>query len=73
MIQSIKHSLEKYENIELYFDNDPAGDRAVEIISDALQNVRDCRALYSNFKDLNEYLVKKTEEVQKQYKSAFKR
>ncbi len=73
MIQSIKHSLEKYENIELYFDNDPAGDRAVEIISDALQNVRDCLTLYSNFKDLNEYLVKKTEEVQKQYKSAFKR
>ncbi|MPT32173.1 MAG: DNA primase [Chryseobacterium sp.] len=73
MIQNIKNSLEKYENIELYFDNDQAGNRAVEIISDGLQNVKDCRALYSNFKDLNEYLSKKTEEVQKQYKSAFKR
>ncbi|AZA88687.1 DNA primase [Chryseobacterium shandongense] len=73
MIQNIKNSLEKYENIELYFDNDQAGNRAVESISDVLQNVKDCRALYSNFKDLNEYLSKKTEEVQKQYKSAFKR
>lgn len=73
MIHNIKNSLEKYENIELYFDNDQAGNRAIDIISDVLHNVKDCRALYSNFKDLNEYLSKKTEEVQKQYKSAFKR
>ncbi|MEA1848169.1 toprim domain-containing protein [Chryseobacterium sp. MHB01] len=73
MIQNIKNSLEQYINIELYFDNDQAGNRALEIVSDGLQNVKDCRALYYNFKDLNEYLSKKTEEVQKQYKSAFKR
>ncbi|UQB69927.1 toprim domain-containing protein [Epilithonimonas zeae] len=73
MIQNIKNSLEKYENIELYFDNDQAGNRAVEIIRNETKRIEDCRVLYSDFKDLNEYLTKKTEEVQKQYKSAFKR
>ena len=73
MIQNIKNSLEQYINIELYFDNDEAGNRAVEIIRNETKKIEDCRVLYSDFKDLNEYLSKKTEEVQKQYKSAFKR
>ncbi|UZT99399.1 toprim domain-containing protein [Chryseobacterium fluminis] len=73
MIQNVKNSLGKYEKVELYCDNDEAGNRAVEIICNETKKIEDCRVLYSDFKDLNEYLSKKTEEVQKQYKSAFKR
>ncbi|WP_051585104.1 toprim domain-containing protein [Chryseobacterium sp. UNC8MFCol] len=73
MIQNVKNSLGKYDKVELYFDNDEAGNRAVEIIRNETKKIEDCRVLYSDFKDLNEYLSKKTEEVQKQYKSAFKR
>ncbi|RTZ49988.1 hypothetical protein EJ377_07740 [Chryseobacterium arthrosphaerae] len=32
MISKIKNLIENYENIELYFDNDEAGNRAVEMI-----------------------------------------
>ena len=73
MIHNIKNSLGKYEKVELYFDNDEAGNRAVEIISNEIQNARDCRFLYSDFKDLNEYLNQQTSEVENQSKPRFKR
>lgn len=73
MISSIKNSLGNYEKVELYFDNDEAGNRAVEIISNETKNVEDCRVLYLNFKDLNEYLNQQTNEVQNQFKPRFKR
>ncbi|WP_312899990.1 toprim domain-containing protein [Chryseobacterium taichungense] len=57
MISNIKNSLKDYENIELYFDNDEAGNRAVEMIKSENENVEDCRGLYSGFKDLNDWLV----------------
>lgn len=54
------HKLEKYLQkgslLNLYLDNDSAGDKA----SDRLMNkyeARDMRYLYANFKDLNEYLM----------------
>ena len=56
MIHKIKNSLESYENIELYFDNDEAGNRAVEIIKKEKNEAEDCRVLYSDFKDLNDWL-----------------
>ena len=59
MISNIKNSLENYENIELYFDNDDAGNRAVEMIKNENKNAEDCRVLYSDFKDLNDWLVHK--------------
>ena len=73
MIHNIKNSLGKYEKVELYFDNDEAGNRAVEIISSEIQNAKDCRVLYSDFKDLNEYLNQQTSEVENQSKPRFKR
>lgn len=73
MISAIKNSLENYENIELYFDNDEAGNRAVEMLKNEVKNVEDGRILYKDFKDLNEYLTRKTNEVQQQYKPRFKR
>jgi DNA primase len=73
MIHNIKNSLGKYEKVELYFDNDEAGNRAVEIICSEIQNAKDCRVLYSDFKDLNEYLNQQSNEVQNQFKPRFKR
>ena len=73
MIHNIKNSLGNYENIELYFDNDEAGNRAVKMLKNELENIEDCRVLYSDLKDLNEYLTQQTNEVQKQYKPRFKR
>ena len=57
MINKIKKSLENYEKIDLYFDNDEAGNRAVEIIKNENNEAEDCRVLYSDFKDLNDWLV----------------
>ncbi|MDN5477742.1 MAG: toprim domain-containing protein [Chryseobacterium sp.] len=59
MISKIKKSLDNYENIELYFDNDEAGNRAVEMIKNETQNAEDCRELYSGFKDFNDWLIHK--------------
>ena len=70
MIHKIKNSLENYKNIELYFDHDEAGTRAVEIIKNDLKNAEDCRVLYSGFKDLNDWLIQNnpTEERQVKYR-----
>jgi DNA primase len=70
MIHKVKNSLENYKHIELYFDNDEAGTRAVEMIKNDLKNAEDCRILYSSFKDLNDWLIQKnpTEERQVKYR-----
>ena len=57
IIHKVKNSLENYEKIDLYFDNDEAGNRAVEIIKSEKNKAEDGRVLYSNFKDLNEWLI----------------
>lgn len=68
MIHNIKNSIEKYGKVELYFDNDEAGNRAVEMIKNETQNAEDCRVLYSNFKDLNDWLVNKNPTPERQIK-----
>lgn len=68
MIHKIKSSLGNYENIELYFDNDEAGNRAVEMIKNENEIIEDCRALYSDFKDLNDWLVHKNTTNERQVK-----
>lgn len=68
MISKIKKSLDSYENIELYFDNDEAGNRAVEIIRNENQNTEDCRVLYSGFKDLNDWMIHKNPSPERQMK-----
>ena len=70
MTLKIKNSLGNYKNIELYFDNDEAGPRAVEMIKIEMDNVEDCRVLYSGFKDLNDWLIQNnpTEERQVKYR-----
>ncbi|WP_262697351.1 toprim domain-containing protein [Chryseobacterium sp. G0162] len=66
MIHNIKNSLGNYENIELYLDNDEAGNRAVEILKSENKNVEDCRILYSGFKDLNDWLIHKNPSNERQ-------
>jgi len=66
MIHNLKNSLGKYEKVELYLDNDEAGNRAVEIISSEIQNAKDCRVLYSDFKDFNDWLIHKNPSNERQ-------
>ena len=68
MIHKIKNSLGNYKNIELYFDNDEAGTRAVEIIKSDLKSAQDCRVLYSSFKDLNDWLIQNNPTEERQVK-----
>ncbi|KUJ51837.1 toprim domain-containing protein [Chryseobacterium sp. JAH] len=68
MISNIKKSLDHYENIELYFDNDVSGNRAVEMIKNESKNAEDCRVLYSDFKDLNEWLINKNTGIKVAYR-----
>ena len=57
MSPKIKNLIQNYQKVELYFDNDNAGNRAVEMIKNAGENIEDCRILYKNHKDLNEFLM----------------
>ncbi len=57
MISKIKNSLENYKKIELYFDNDEAGNIAVETLKKEFENVEDDRILYKDFKDLNDWVM----------------
>jgi len=68
MISNIKKSLDNYENIELYFDNDEAGNRAVEMIKNENKNAEDYRVLYSDFKDLNDWMIYKNPSPERQIK-----
>jgi 5S rRNA maturation endonuclease (ribonuclease M5) len=60
MISKIKNLLKNYKKIELYFDNDEAGNRAVETLKKEFENVEDDRILYKDFKDLNEWAMSST-------------
>ena len=68
MIAKIKNTIKNYENIELYFDNDEAGNRAVEMIKSENENAEDCRILYSDFKDLNDWLIQENPSNERQLK-----
>lgn len=68
MIAKIKNTIKNYENIELYFDNDEAGNRAVKMIKSENENAEDCRILYSDFKDLNDWLIHENPSNERQLK-----
>ncbi len=50
-------SLHPYPMIECFLDNDEAGDRATKQLIDAGLPVKDMRACYAPYKDINEYLI----------------
>lgn len=50
--------LQNYKHVSLFLDNDEAGDKATKSIINSLSvDVIDCRNLYENYKDLNDYLI----------------
>lgn len=57
MSKRIGSYLSKYEKVELYFDNDGAGNYATEEMKSQHSNVYDNRLLYQNHNDLNEFLI----------------
>lgn len=57
MVSKIQNSVENYRKIELYLDNDRAGNLATQQLMTFSENIKDERLLYQNHKDLNEYLV----------------
>ncbi|NJO01441.1 MAG: toprim domain-containing protein [Bacteroidia bacterium] len=52
-----KASLESWKRVNLFLDNDPAGDQATERIIRAHGNARDYRHIYQGHKDFNEFWV----------------
>lgn len=52
-------TLHPYTMIESLLDNDEAGDRATKQLFDAGLPVKDMRACYTPYKDVNEYLVQR--------------
>ena len=49
--------LMNYSWVEIYLDNDNAGNKYTELIMKQCKTALDCRALFEGFKDLNECLV----------------
>ena len=68
MINKIKNEIKNYQSIELYFDNDEGGNRAVELIRNENSDVEDCRVLYSDFNDLNDWVIHKNPLIERQIK-----
>lgn len=57
MVNKASELLQNYNSVELYLDNDRSGDGAIEQLSKIFPEAEDCRLLYKNSKDLNEFLV----------------
>lgn len=57
LINRCDEILSNYEEIELYFDNDAAGNLYTKSTQEKFKNVKNCSAFYKDFKDLNEWLV----------------
>lgn len=51
--------LKKYEEVVAYLDNDPPGKNCLEKIRNEIPGVIDRSILYSQFEDLNDYLINK--------------
>ena len=59
MIFKLEKIIKSYEKIELYFDNDEAGNRATNEVKRLNPYVKDNRILYQNYKDLNDFIMSK--------------
>ena len=59
MIFKLEKIIKSYEKIELYFDNDEAGNRATNEVKRLNPYVEDNRILYQNYKDLNDFIISK--------------
>jgi len=57
LLPKLIYSLHPYPMIECFLDHDEAGDRATKQPIDAGLPVKDMRACYAPYKDINEYLT----------------
>ena len=57
LLPKLLPSLHPYSIIESFLDNDEAGDRATKQLIDAGLPIKDMRACYAPYKDINEYLI----------------
>ena len=55
-IEEIKILLPRYQQVQLYLDNDPAGTKATRELLSLYFNVTDKSDFYKHYKDLNEKL-----------------
>ncbi|EKT4519672.1 toprim domain-containing protein [Flavobacterium psychrophilum] len=55
LLQKNLSILENYDTIELYLDNDEAGDKYTNIVLDNFENAIDCRAIFKDYKDYSEW------------------
>ena len=76
-LPKVKSNLTAYKGIWTFFDNDHAGEKAVQELQSTCNNVNDLSAFYSGYKDLNEYLCLKykpqIKQVQKLKRMGLKR
>ena len=57
-LELIINTLEQYQNINLYLDNDPAGNQAAETIKTRFKKVKDySKIIYPDHNDFNEFLT----------------
>lgn len=57
LIKKLADKLEKYNNVEIWLDNDNSGKKASEYIKSIHSDVTDKSSFYSEKKDLNEWLI----------------
>lgn len=57
MVRRAADLLKPYTAVELYLDNDRGGSEATKKLNGEFPDAEDCRLLYKNFKDLNEFLT----------------
>ena len=57
LLPKLTPSLHAYTMIESFLDNDEAGDQATKQLIGAGLPVKDMRACYAPYKDINEYLI----------------
>lgn len=71
MLFKAKNEIKNYQKVELYFDNDRAGNLATEQLLNLNENISDERILFKNHKDLNAFLM--NNEIKEQYRPKFGR
>lgn len=57
LIYLLEKMIKKYEKVELYLDNDNAGDKGTIELKNIFPNASDQRGLYKEFKDINDFLM----------------
>lgn len=56
LVKKSENFIKKYSSIELYFDNDSAGENATKFVQNLCPIAKDFRIFYKDFKDLNDFL-----------------